>query len=465
MVLRMMHRMTVAILLMSPSVALGQDGPTTPGFGASGGAAEAVAHREDVYARSCGLFFDYVEGQQTAVDERRIPSGKGIYPVVDHPVVLTPLFKSDPGQFLADAFADIRKKITDPVSFRFEPMAAWTYQHATKVVDGSPHAKSLLWAAVASSLTLWHHEGDYGQVICVLQNNVGVGTPLEPYLGPVVGDPMIVNNILVSPDLTTDLYWQQSFGHDTVRWRIGKLSDTGFFDRNAAAYDPISQFMSLDFNQSLTNPFPSRGFGTVLSTDLGDNFTLRAGTLNSESAGTTSGFDGLALNHLFTIVEGDLRIFPEINGRQREGHIRLMGWYNSIDNPNGNGAIGGTGLTLNMDQAIADHATAFLRVGWGQQDVTPSSFAVSAGFGMSHPFGLESCQTGIAIEYAKLTQMGRDAAGLITVPPGEHYMLEWYWRVRLTDSTDSGPVIQVVRDPGAGIDTSVIWGWRTTVNF
>jgi hypothetical protein len=44
-------------------------------------------------------------------------------------------------------------------------------------------------------------------------------------------------------------------------------------------------------------------------------------------------------------------------------------------------------------------------------------------------------------------------------------MLEWYWRIRATESTNTGPVIQVVRDPGAGIDTSIIWGWRTTISF
>jgi hypothetical protein len=445
--------------------AFGQDGPGHPGFGADGSAAEAIEHIKDVQSKPSGIFFDYDEGVEAGVDERRMPSPRGLYPVVDHPVVLAPLFSSDPAQPLADAFNAIRKSITDPVSLDFNPAAAWTYQHATKVVDGSPHAKSILWEAISSTLTLWHYEADYGQVVCVLQNNVGMGTPLEPFLGPGVGDPTVINNVLVSSHLTTNLYWQQSFGQDSVRLRVGKISDSGFFDRNAAAYDPLSQFMSLDFNQSITNPFPPRGFGGVLSADFSKNFTVRAGTLNSASTGATSGFDGLAWNHLFTIVEGDLRIFPTIGGRQREGHIRLMGWYNSIPNSFGTGTLGGPGVTLNIDQAIADHATAFMRVGWGQQDVTVSNFAISAGFGVSEPFGLKSCQTGIGIEYAKISQHGRDSIGLLNAGPGEHSMLEWYWRVRMSESTDTGPVIQVVRDPRAGIDTSVIWGWRTTIGF
>jgi hypothetical protein len=436
----------------------------SPGFGASSGAAEAMEHLDELDEKPSGFLMNFAEAEVMGMPERTIPGATGRYPVVDHPVELSPLFSHDPAKPLQDLFDSIRKDLLDRVSLTFEPMAAWTYQNATKVVDGAPHAKSLLWEAFSTAWTMWHRDGDYGQIIFVLQNNVGVGTPLLPFMGPGVGDPTVVNNILVGPGLTTNLYWQQSLFHNSVRVRVGKISDSTFFDRNAVAYDPIQGFMSLDFNQSLTNPFPSRGFGGVMSVDVTDNLTIRGGTLNSASAGITSGFDGLGWSHLFSIVEGDLRVFPEIGGQQREGHVRLMAWYNAIPNPVGLGNTGGAGVTLNMDQALADHTTAFMRAGWGQNDVTVSNFAVSAGVAMSHPFGLKSCQTGVAVEYAKITQLGRQASGLV-VPPGEHYMLEWYWRVQVSKSTSSGPVIQVVRDAAAGIDTSVIWGWRTTVGF
>ncbi len=459
---------TLISVLALTSTALGQG---SPGMGADDPAyvAEERAHR--MVDPPGGLLMQDYQMEKLGISSQRFPSPTGRFPVVDHPVHLDPLFTADPGAPIGDVITELRKKISDPLSLSWEPMATWTYQHASKVRPGAPHAKSLLWTAVVSTWTLWQDHGDYGQISCLLQNNVGVGTPLEPYMGPGVGNPTIVNNILVGPGASVQLYWQQSFLEDKVRWRIGKISDASFFDRNAVAYDPVSGFMALDFNQSLTNPFPSRGAGMTLSTDLGDNATIRAGTLNSESAGDTSGFDGLALSHLFTICELDLRMFPEINGRQREGHLRFMGWYNAIENPLGEGNIGAPGVTFNMDQAVADHATVFARVGWGSQDVTVSNFAVSCGFAVSHPFGLRSSATGIAFEYAKITPYGRASAGIFEpgtstpLPGGEQLMLEWYWRVRATKSTDTGPVIQVVRDPGVGIDTSVIWGWRTSVSF
>jgi hypothetical protein len=60
--------------------------------------------------------------------------------------------------------------------------------------------------------------------------------------------------------------------------------------------------------------------------------------------------------------------------------------------------------------------------------------------------------------------MGRSEVDLPSTP-GEQYMLEWYWRFELSQSFDIGPVVQVVRDTVAGIDTAVIWGFRSSWSF
>lgn len=444
----------------------------SPGHGADDMASESIDVYGSMKEKPHGLLLNSYQSAALGLNEQRLPNALGLFPVVDHPVHLEPIFPTfDPGKPIADVLAGIRKAYTDPISLSFQPMAAWTFQHTSKTADGGGGlTKSILWEAISSVLTLWQDQGNYGQVVCVLQNNVGVGKPFLPFMGPAVGDPGVVNNILVSQHLTTDLYWQQSLFNDQLRVRVGKISMVSFFDRNAVAYDPINGFMSQDLNQSMTNPFPARGFGGVVAYDFGSDLTLRVGSMNSASAGFTSGFDGLAANRLFSIIELDCRIFPELWGVKRQGHLRFMGWYNSIPNPFGAGTVSGSGATFNMDLAVADHATAFCRVGWGESDVTPANFAVSTGFGVSAPFGISSSQTGIAAEYMKVTAWGRQPTnsylgGNVSLPPGDHYLLEWYWRFRLTANSDSGPVIQVVKDASAGVDTAVIWGWRTSVSF
>lgn len=390
--------------------------------------------------------------------------GKGITSPADQPRD-TVVLKSDPMAPVNDLLADLRKEVLDPVNLTFEPVAAYTFQHATKVRDGYPHSKSILFYAADGRLRLWRDsQGNVGEVVYNLQGNVGVGKPFRPFLGEAVGDPGIVNNILISRNFGLYmLYWQQAMFDGKVRLRVGKMENQVFFDRNAIAYDPLSGFLAQNFNQSMTNPFPEYAFGANLAVDLDDDVTIRGGVINSESTGITTGFDGLSWAHLLTMVEADLRVFPDIFGDVREGHLRFMYWYNGIDNPFGAGNIGGSGLTFNMDQAVYDNLSVFARVGWGENDVTVSNFAVSAGIACSAPFGLHHSDTGIAIAWAKQTRLSRQSVGLPPVP-GEQTLVEWYWRTQLAESMFAGPVIQMVRDPGV-VDTSMIYGFRMTWSF
>ncbi len=443
----------------------------TPGHGADEMTSESLKNLDAMKAKPYGLLTNTSEMSRRNLDIR-MPTPRGLFPVVDHPAILDPLFPNlEVDKPIADAMAAIRKSITDPISLTFEPMAAWTFQHSPKTAGGGPGmTKSVLWEAIASVLMLWQDQGNCGHVVCVLQNNVGVGKPLLPFMGPAVGNPGNVNNVLVSQHLTVDLYWQQSILNNRLRVRVGKIKETSFFDRNTVAYDPIHGFMAENFNQSLTNPFPSRGFGGVVSYDIEDNVTIRGSTMNSASNGYSSGFDGLALNHLFSIAEADIRIFPELWGDKRQGHLRFMGWYNSIPNPNGAGAIGGWGGTFNMDLAVSEQATVFCRIGCGENDVTPANFACSTGLHVTQPFGIKSSETGIAFEYMQVTESGRVGTNEYfnvpsVAPAGDQYMMEWFWRVHLTKHSDTGPVIQVVRDTSAGVNTTVIYGWRTSISF
>ena len=152
----MRHRLlcSLVIMLISTSAMSQSD----PGMGADDPASRAVAQMKAMDDPPSGLLMEgYVMENSAcrAVGSRTRPA---VSPVVDHPVHLEPLFRPDPAQPLSDAIAALRKEFTDPISMTWQPMAAWTYQHATKVVPGRPHAKSLLWQAISSTWTLWQEQ-------------------------------------------------------------------------------------------------------------------------------------------------------------------------------------------------------------------------------------------------------------------------------------------------------------------
>ncbi|HJN71877.1 MAG TPA: hypothetical protein QF528_04710, partial [Phycisphaerales bacterium] len=59
-------------------------------------------------------------------------------------------------------------------------MVTWTYQHATKVLDGMPHTRAVGYYDVAGALTLWNTDDGLGQVAYQMQGNVAGGTSSTP---------------------------------------------------------------------------------------------------------------------------------------------------------------------------------------------------------------------------------------------------------------------------------------------
>ncbi|MDP7008925.1 MAG: carbohydrate porin [Phycisphaerales bacterium] len=346
------------------------------------------------------------------------------------------------------------QRTDERATFTFEPMMAWTYQHASKVLPGSPHAKAILYYDVGGTWTVWNDSEGLGQFVYGIQGNVAGGTPSSPSLSSSLGNPMAMNNILTSEKLElASLYWQQSFSNHKTRLRVGKFLDASFFDQNTIASDSVSGFLAQNFNQSITNPMPDYGFGINVAWDVTEKSVLRFGIANSEPKGVrTTGFGGMSWGHLFSIAEYDITSNQKIGGVDRVGHYRFMVWHNGAENSAGTGDTNGWGLLFNCDQQISDAMTIFARIGGGEEDVTPSNFSVSTGFQVNDPFGFTNMTTGLAYQYAELSN-GNNHQNLV----------EWFARIKMENGLNVGPVLQYFEDDA--IDGSFVLGFRTSLSF
>jgi len=343
----------------------------------------------------------------------------------------------------------------DRTHLSFEPLITWTYQHATKVLDGMPHAKAVGYFDIGGAWTAWNNDDGLGQVVYQIQGNFAGGTSVEPFMESIVGNPLSMNDILTSETVAlTDVYWQQSFGDKGTRVRVGKLFVSTFFDQNKIANDPVNGFMAQNFCQSITVPVPDHGFGANIEWDISDKSILRIGTANSEPKGVhTSGINGTSWGHLFSSAELEITAKPSIRELERTGHYRFMLWNNGIENPTGPGNIDGWGGLFNFDQMIANDVTVFGRVGWGDSSVSFSDFSISCGFQIDDPFGFKHSSTGFAYQYAVLSRGGNQIVS------------EWYYRAKWQEDSSLyiGPVIQYYEDET--INGSLIWGFRTSYSF
>ncbi|MEE2907507.1 MAG: carbohydrate porin [Planctomycetota bacterium] len=398
-------------------------------------------------------------------------TGKGLRIITDeHKLaqVSEPLLDFDPFDPLNQTISFLRRDLLDPLSITFQPSMAWTYQHATEVRPGYQHGRSVLWFGLDGAVILWNNEDNSARVVYNIQAQVGAFTPTTPFLGTAVGSPLIVNNILIGSNFNLYmLYWAQQLFEKKVTVIVGKFEDQVYFDANAVAYNPLTQFMYEGFNQSITNPFPGYGFGGLVEWSITDDFRVRMGTMNSETTSKASGFEYLSADHLFTMFQSTLDLELEYAGEVHEGHYRMMVWYNSIgDTGTGKSPwdAAGWGVTFNMDQRVWEGLGVFCRVGWGENDVTSSNFSVSAGFSIEDFLGRQGDCIGFAGSWSKITELGRYDADLPMIP-GDQTLFELFWRINLTDSVQVSPVLQYVHDAGAGIDNSWIWGIRSVWSF
>ena len=331
-------------------------------------------------------------------------------------------------------------------------MVAWTYQHASKTLDGMPHARASFYFDMGGALTLWDTKSTYGKLNYDIQGTLAGGTSVNPMMADMLGNPMSNNNVITSKELElSTLVWEQRI-EDGYIFRVGKFLDPAHFDENAIADNSVTGFMSQNFNQSITNPFPGYGFGVNLEFSLDEATTITLGTVNSEPHGVhTSGIAGMSWDHLLTTAQITLTKNPEINGAERLGNYRFLVWNNGIENPNGPGNIDGWGGLFNFDQELTDSCTIFARIGWCDENVTVSDFSVSGGFQIELD-ELSDSTMGLAYQYAEMS-----AGGL-------QKFAEWYYRTRWSDSNlYIGPVVQYYDD--VNIKGSVILGFRSTLSF
>ncbi|MEO6081016.1 MAG: carbohydrate porin [Steroidobacteraceae bacterium] len=186
----------------------------------------------------------------------------------------------------------------------------------------------------------------------------------------------------------------------------GRLDLTAFFDRNAAANDETSQFVS---DALVNNPMlglSSNGAGLAAVYDPRGSFNFKLGVQQS---------DPNALNlskSLYTLAEVGYRARPSFLG---EGNYRA--WFRT-DN---SGGPRRTAYGVSADQKLTPIVTAFGRYGAGETSTSDDHF-YSVGLQFSSGWVFNPADVW-GVGYAKLDLASHDKENLI----------EWYYNMHLSE--------------------------------
>lgn len=132
---------------------------------------------------------------------------------------------------------------------------------------------------------------------------------------------------------------------------LGKIASTSYLDTLRVANDSTAQFLSGAFSNSLAFEAPWRGAGVALTYAGSERFDVRLLGMRPDNSGED------ATHELFLGAQASA-----FWGHDRlPGNCSLYAWNNGDHDDQ-------AGIGLNLDQDLNEHATAFARFGWQEQE-------------------------------------------------------------------------------------------------
>lgn len=286
-----------------------------------------------------------------------------------------------------------------------------------------------------------------------------------------------------------ELWYQQLFANDTIRFRIGKLDLAGSFecheypvgfDGSAYANNENIQFLNASLVNNPVIPFPQKGLGAALFYVPGSSWYIGAAVTDAQAdvreTGLKTTFHGK--DYFFYIFETG--ITPRLSSANGplQGTYRAGLWYDPQPKANTDyGNLGKTyrddvGFYLSCDQMLTKENDdpndtqglgAFFRFGYANSKTNDISNFWS--FGFQYQGLLEDRNNDVlGVGFARGFFSDRASA---TYTDDYESVLEIYYSAEITPSLIISPGIQFIANPGGRTQMSdaIIIGCRLLIIF
>jgi len=208
---------------------------------------------------------------------------------------------------------------------------------------------------------------------------------------------------------------------------VGHIDLTNYFDRNAAANDETTQFISDALVNNQVLGLANNGLGIAAILDPKGPLNFKAGVQQSEADPDHPTATSLS-NHLFSLVEVEYTAVPF---GLPEGHYRLWG---RLDNVTGQDR---TGWGISFDQKLNPEVTLFGRYGNGDVGGQRVHF-FSGGFGFQAPWTFNPMDHwGIGFAQTELVET-------LAQPAATERLAEGFYNLHLTDHLALSLMLQYV---------------------
>lgn len=249
------------------------------------------------------------------------------------------------------------------------------------------------------------------------------------------------------------LFWRQRFGDGRGVFYIGALDTTDYVDVYTLA-DPSNAFTNFAFlnGSGAMGGIPDGALGAMVGGFLTDNLYLVGGIADANGDPTHLG-DG------FESLFNDFETFKTLElgwvSKQEEvfinnAHVTL--WQ--VDERNRAGTPDGWGISASITKSTDNGFMPFLRGGWADDGGSFYEASVSTGFGYTPNPGQSMLGLGLNWNRPNRSTFGAKL--------GDHYSLELFQQLQLTEGIELTPSVQIIQNPALNPtdDWSAFFGLR-----
>ena len=402
-----------------------------------------------------------VDGRSSASDTHTGPApsksgAAGPQAQVVEPVAAAhdPLIAPDPAAGILRPWVDFKSKAASNWDLIISLTYTILYQDANHVVNGGSYDLLQGRADLGIDWTLSRDGKNTGSIGFLARSGENIGTSQHFAMGNAVGDTLGIDSLQGNsenhPISVNLLYWRQSFLDDKLAFYVGKIHPNQYLDLDPFNNDETTQFLSGPFDGNASNPnLGAYSVGAAAEYQIADDWHIHGVVIDAQGASNLppdTTFDGRYYEGL------EVRWRPTFESLGK-GNYRITGWHAQAPD----GEAEGSGVSIGFSQEIGGGWAPFGRWGYGNPDVASMEQMISGGIANVNPFGRRGDMFGIGVAW------GNPSDGA----QRQEVLIETFYRLKLTDSLEFSPDVEVLLPPGDrhAESTVVILGARLKAVF
>jgi len=340
-----------------------------------------------------------------------------------------PLFEKDPLRPIMQPIDAALKQLRESERLTFAATYTLLNQYATATPLGVRHNSATGRFDLVGGWKAYDHGSNAGSFAILVRSGENIGVSQQFNLSDSLGSGLVLNCLPGSgpqePITLNILYYRQDFYRRKFAFYIGKIHPNEFISLSLYNNDERSQFLNAENDGNLT--IPSDGTyagGAALEYQATEHIYLHAVTVDTE---------GAQQRNLKTLVDKKYMNAIEFGWKSgaptRQEHLyRFLVWRDDTKTQ-GSGA----GLGFGSDYELKDGWVPFGRIGIATDTGSSIKRVFDAGMVNIRPFGRRGDMFGASFTLTDPSHTAKQHESLF----------ETFYRVRLTQSLELGPDLEV----------------------